>query len=92
MITREIMVEQLNMGTCSVVFEKKDGTMRTMNCTLCSRILAEKIGAEFVVEETKQNQQVNTDIVPVWDIESGAWRSFRVDSVKEFNTSGYLAG
>ena len=43
MITRETMVEQLNNGMCSVVFEKKDGTMRTMNCTLCSRILAEKI-------------------------------------------------
>ena len=41
MITREQMVEELNKGTCSVVFEKKDGTRRTMSCTLNSTILSE---------------------------------------------------
>ncbi len=92
MITREQMVEQLNMGMCSVVFEKKDGTLRTMNCTLSARILAEEIGTEFITEETQQSQNVNTDTIPVWDMEANAWRSFRVDSVKEFNTSNFLAG
>jgi len=92
MITREQMVEQLNRGTCSVVFEKVDGTMRTMNCTLNSSILSEKIGPDFLTEENNQSRQANTDVIPVWDMEANAWRSFRVDSVKEFNTSSFLAG
>tara|TARA_R100000315_G_C5151694_1_gene86942 strand:- start:140 stop:418 length:279 start_codon:yes stop_codon:yes gene_type:complete len=92
MITREQMVEQLNRGTCSVVFEKADGTMRTMSCTLNSSILSEKVGSDFLTEENNQSRQVNTDVIPVWDMEANAWRSFRVDSVKEFNTSSFLAG
>ena len=92
MITRETMVEQLNNGKCSVVFEQKDGTMRTMNCTLCSRILSEEIGTGFITEETEQTRNTSTDVIPVWEMGVNALRSFRVDSVKEFNTSGYLAG
>jgi hypothetical protein len=36
------------------------------------------------LEEQKEERtfhQENPDIIAVWDLEAGAWRSFRIDSV-----------
>lgn len=67
----------LSKHTLKVVFEKKDGSERTMYCTLNPEHLPEK-------DETKQSapRKYAPDVIPVLDVELGEWRSFRVGSVK----------
>jgi hypothetical protein len=69
--------DALTRHTLKVVFEKKDGTERTMYCTLNPEHLPEK-------DETKQGalRKYAPDVIPVLDVELGEWRSFRVGSVR----------
>ncbi len=71
----------LAFGPVTVVFTKKDGTERVMECTTSSKI----VPAEPVVEgaEPKREKKVNEDVMPVYDLEAKHWKSFRWDSVKE---------
>ena len=64
----------LKARVCKVIFEKVDGSERTMLCTLREDYLPES-------QTNTTNKKTNTDVIPVWDIESKGWRSFRVDSV-----------
>lgn len=62
-----------------VVFTKKDGTERTMRCTLAeSRIPAEKIP-----QSKEANSKTSGSALRVFDEEKQEWRSFRWDSIKE---------
>jgi len=69
----------------SVVFTKKDGTERTMLCTLKAEHLpvVEKHEDE---DATKDKKQSETNIA-VWDLEKKAWRSFRIDSLVSHSIS-----
>lgn len=60
--------------TWKVTFTKKDGSERVMVCT---RKL-EKIPVE---NHPKGNKEINYEVMPVWDLESGGWRSFKIDSI-----------
>tara|TARA_Y100000310_G_scaffold84955_1_gene81815 strand:+ start:521 stop:811 length:291 start_codon:yes stop_codon:yes gene_type:complete len=89
--TREMMVESLHKGICKVTFEKVDGTNRIMNCTLKPNILAKESGGGFIAEEMKLTEAAkNTNVIPVWDMDAQGWRSFRIDSVENFETSSVL--
>lgn len=79
LLTRHEMKEMLQDGVVTVVFVKKDGTDRTMKCTLLPEYLPQQ--GQLLVEGA--NRKENTDVLSVWDIEANGWRSFRVDSVKE---------
>ncbi len=48
-----------------VIFTKSDGTQRKMRCMM----------------EPPTGPIKNPDVVPVMDLDKGAWRSFRIDSV-----------
>jgi hypothetical protein len=80
-IFKKWLKSHLKYGPVTVVFTKKDGTERVMNCT----INAELVPPEPVVEsaEPKKQKKVNEDVMPVYDLEAKAWRSFRWDSIKE---------
>lgn len=59
-----------------VTFTKKNGEERIMKCTLKD---------EYIISEEKKSVSIrkeNTEVLPVWDLENSAWRSFRIDSVK----------
>jgi hypothetical protein len=71
--------EIIQNGVVTVVFTKKDGTERTMKCTLLPEYLPQR--GQLLVESS--NRKENTDVLSVWDIDVGDWRSFRLDSVKE---------
>lgn len=73
------MVEKLKNGVATIVFEKVDGTMRTLKGTLLGEYLPQK---EY--DPNKKERAVSDESVSVWDIEKQAWRSFRTDSVKQF--------
>jgi hypothetical protein len=70
--TKEFIWNKLNEGVISVLFTKKDGTERLMECTL----------HEDYVPEIKGTKAINPDVIAVYDIEAEGWRSFRWDSIK----------
>jgi len=69
--------ELLKTNAIKVTFTKKDGTERVMNCTLNP----EKLPVS-VVTESKEPKKKNDNVMPVYDIDAGAWRSFTIKSVK----------
>lgn len=70
----------LRMGPVTVTFTKKDGTERVMECTTNPDLVP-----LVVVKESaeKKERKINEDIMPVYDLESSAWKSFRWDSIKQ---------
>lgn len=66
----------LRKDVATVTFTKKNGETREMICTLLEQYLPEVNG----------NSVFNDEIVTVWDLEKGAWRSFRTDSVISLQT------
>jgi len=70
----------LAYGPTTVVFTKKDGTERVMNCT----INPELVPVEPIVEGVeKKEKKVNEEVMPVYDLDAKAWKSFRWDSIKQ---------
>jgi hypothetical protein len=71
--------QALRNGICTVVFQKKDGSERTMHCTLQQDIIENNnlspVGGGSVVPDT-QVRCIDTDIMQ--------WRSFNVESVITF--------
>jgi hypothetical protein len=60
----------------TVVFTKKDGSQRTMRCTLNE--------ANIPVEHRPKGESVrkeNDNVLAVFDTEKAGWRSFNVDSI-----------
>lgn len=76
-----ISSSDLQKAVYNVKFEKVDGTLRDMRCTL----LPQYLPVVEVTEETeaKPVRAKNPNVIAVWDIDKAAWRSFRIDSVKE---------
>jgi hypothetical protein len=74
----------LEENTVEVVFTKKDGTERVMNCTLKEDVLP------IVQKELEEDSLTKTkakDALAVWDVDASGWRSFRWDSIKSVNFS-----
>jgi hypothetical protein len=78
-MTKEFIREEVKAGLQSaiatVVFEKADGTLRQMRCTLMAEHLP-------VRDEKEDTRKPNEETLAVWDLEVGGWRSFRLDSIK----------
>ena len=68
---------------CEVVFTKKDGTVRTMPCTLRKEAMPQREAT--ALHETKLYKP---ETITVWCLDSSAWRSFRVANVKEIRVLG----
>jgi hypothetical protein len=69
----------LKFGPVTVTFTKKDGSERVMKCTTNPTFIMFK---DPSILESKREKKVNEDIMPVYDLESDAWKSFRWDSIK----------
>lgn len=80
-IFKRWLKSHLAYGPTTVVFTKKDGTERVMNCTTNPEL----VPAIEIVEsaEPKKEKKVNEEVMPVYDLEAKAWKSFRWDSIKE---------
>jgi hypothetical protein len=80
-IFKRWLKSHLAYGATTVVFTKKDGTERVMNCTTNPEL----VPAVEIVEsvEPKKEKKVNEEVMPVYDLEAKAWKSFRWDSIKE---------
>ena len=81
MHTKETLQKLLKQHILEIKFKKVDGSNRTMICSLKKQLLPESIqtGAD-----NKQTKKENPDVLAVWDLENDAFRSFRVDSLLEY--------
>ena len=77
----EYIKNALHNGELDVKFIKKDGSERSMRCTLKPDLLP----AQTDLEEAVQKKTPNPDVLKVWDLEKEAWRSFRFDSIIGFS-------
>lgn len=85
MITKDELTKLLKEKVVTIKFRKKDDTIRKMICTLSEEYLPEP---EPLAEgEVKKTKKENFNTLPVWDLEKLAWRSFRVDSVVEYESN-----
>ena len=80
--TRDHIFNVLTGHTASVTFTKVDGSKRVMKCTLQTDLLPAKETDRLQHAGFDPQKPVNEKILPVWDLESKGWRSFRVDSVE----------
>ena len=82
----------LAFGPVTVIFTKKDGTERVMECTTSTSLVPIDITEEKHYTNTdnpidfpkpKKEKKVNEDVCQVYDLESKHWKSFRWDSIKQ---------
>lgn len=72
-ITKNELVAQLRNGVVEVVFDKQDGSERTMNATL----------NEAHVPTKYQNAEVKDgNVISVWDVDNKGFRSIVVANLK----------
>jgi hypothetical protein len=80
---RSEMIALLQEHQCRVIFKKADGQERDMICTLRESDIPATSKNEAVT--TTEVRSVNMAVIPAWDVNKQAWRSFRVDSVISFS-------
>ena len=71
---RETLIKNLQKNVMQIIFNKVNGEERIMHCTLHETVLP---------ETSIHNKKKNDEVLPVWDTDIGAWRSFRLDSIKD---------
>jgi hypothetical protein len=74
---RNALKQYLFWNVGKVFFQKQNGEMREMDCTL----IPEYMDAPSEENSTK-TRVPNPDILSVWDLGKKNWRSFRYDSVE----------
>ena len=69
---RETLIKNLQKNVMQITFNKVSGEERVMHCTLHET---------FVPETSANNKKNNDEVLPVWDVDIGAWSSFRLDTI-----------
>ena len=68
---------------CEVVFTKKDGTLRTMPCTLRAEAMPQREAT--ALHETKLYKP---ETITVWCLDKSEWRAFKTANVREVRVIG----
>ena len=77
---RDTLIKNLQKKAMRITFTKVNGEERIMDCTL----------QEHIIPLTdSNNRKENETVLPVWDINKGEWRSFRLDSVTNIELLEY---
>lgn len=79
---KNVLKKLLSENIMQVEFEKADGSLRKMKCTLNEKFLPAPVASD---EEVNRNRKPNEEVQVVWDVESNGWRSFRYDRIKSMN-------
>lgn len=82
-MNRTEMMKELQERDCRVIFKKTNGEERDMVCTLREDAIPAASKSDPLSQ--KKVRSVNEEVIPVWDVNKQAWRSFRVDSVISFS-------
>jgi hypothetical protein len=75
---RNILISSLRGGAVNVIFTKKDGTERIMNCTLNEKFIPK----EKAPKNTGKKE--SEDVIAVFDLDKNDWRSFRIENLVQF--------
>ena len=79
-MNRETLIKNLQKKAMRITFTKVNGEERVMDCTL----------QEHMIPQTEEsNRKKNEEVLPVFDINKGEWRSFRLDSVTNIEILQY---
>ena len=79
-VNREILIKNLQKQAMRITFTKVNGDERVMDCSLQEHILP---------PTNPDNRKENEEVLPVFDINKGEWRSFRLDSVTNIEVLQY---
>lgn len=74
---RNWLISHLKYGPVDVTFTKKDGTLRTMKCTLKEELMLP------YEKKTDRVKELGAEVLPVYDLDKESWRSFRLDSITQ---------
>lgn len=82
-ITKEELLEKLQMESVSVTFTKADGSERTMLCTKQTSKIpeAQQPKTDKVVKLDENGNPIETDLITVYDLEKEGWRSFNYTKI-----------
>lgn len=78
---RETLKAILSNGESQIVFEKADGTIRSMRCTRDS----DSIPSDLVESTVKSARAESVDMLPVYDTEKEQWRGFSFEKLISVN-------
>jgi hypothetical protein len=73
----------LHENVVYVTFTKKDGTKRLLRATL----IQDRIPQNLAPKEDNPTRVKSEEAQAVYDLDNGGWRSFRWDSVIEYETN-----
>ena len=79
-MNRETLIKSLQKKAVRITFTKLDGEERIMDCTLQEH---------FIPPTDPNKRKENEEVLPVWDINKGEWRSFRMDSITKIEHLQY---
>ena len=78
---RNEIVKCLLTGPTMVLFEKKDGSVRKMICTLHHKLIP---ATKEKLNDMSRNPVRSDAAIAAYDLENAGWRSFLVDKVQFF--------
>lgn len=89
MITKSALEKLLKREIIEIQFNKKDGTKRTMLCSLKHEFLPPLSTSS--VDTKKKVKRENDEVLAAWDLEKDAFRSFRLNSIIDYQvvSEGY---
>ena len=81
---REVIADLLRHGVYEVTFTKVNGELRTMPCTLDSKIVPPAPEPKLLAEgEQPRVKKSNPDNMSVWCTDKNEWRSFKLANVTQ---------
>lgn len=88
-IDKKILIESLIKGICQVSFNKvKDNTTRSIYCTLEKGLIPSRF--DVSVDKIFSDITSDPDLLPIWDVAEGKWKSFRLSKMIFFITPDEL--
>lgn len=75
---KEHLKDLLKRKIVQIKFKKKDGSERVMKCTLQEDIVP------IYEKKTERVKKQNEETLAVWDLEKDSFRSFKLDSVIDY--------
>lgn len=79
-VDRASFVSDLRQNIVEVRFMKLDGNVRIMKATLHPSWLPEDTRTREKIDESV-NREKRNDVITIWDIDAGGWRSIKLDSI-----------
>lgn len=79
------LIDVMKDSIVTLVFEKADGTLRTMVATREDKYIKTELNINTKEEIAKQ---VDSGTIPVWDVQKGAVRAFRAERLKSYTVNG----